>query len=232
MNPRKFLLALPATILFATPAPAIQINWGSEVDSVFRDSFGVPLDTTFAIQLGYFESVLGVPFVPDASNTEDWSVRWKTFDQAAFDPAAGYFTSSAVLNADGSSSSSFADNGLGVDFSNQEAYIWIYNSETPGTLSQWFLVTTPAWRIPEKADVCCDTRLPVEWSVSDLTNTNTPVYGKQEGVTGAGDYTVTGPYDLQTFSVVPEPSTSLLFVLGGVTAALRRRRGVTDRMIQ
>lgn len=222
MNLREILLILPAAMVLATPARAIQINWGCEVDSVLRDSFGNPLDETFAVQLGFFTSVLGDNFVPGASNTADWSSHWKVFDQAAFDPASGYFTSSALLKSDGSSDSPFAD--LGVDFSNQGAYLWIHNSENPGPQSEWFLVTAPAWRIPGKVDDCCDNRLPPEWSVSDLTSGAIPVYGKQGDTTGSGVFTVTGSYTLQTFTVVPEPSTSLLLALGGLSVVLRRRR--------
>jgi len=225
---RKLLLLLPAAIVLASPASAVQINWGCEVDSVLRDSFGNSLDETFAIQLGYFESVLGVAFVPDATNTADWSSRWKTFDQAVFDPSTGYFTSSALLKADGSSSGSFASNGLGVDFSNQDAYIWIYDSKTAAPGTEWFLgrsTTAGGWRLPNKpADDCCDTTV-LEWSVTDLTTSDTPVFGRQGIPQGAGDKTISDPgYTMQTFSVVPEPSSFLLFTLGAVIAAFRRRR--------
>lgn len=230
MKLQKILLGLPAAIVLATPASAIQINWGSAVDSVFRDSTGTPLDETFAIQLGYFESVLGEPFVPTATNVTEWSSHWKVFDQAAFNPAEGYFTSSAVMDSTGSSDSPFAT--LGVDFSNQEAYIWIHNTETPDPTAEWFLgrsatasANTSAWTLPAKpADDCCDTTV-LEWSVTDLDSGDTPVYGKQGDQTGSGAFTVTGSgYTLQTFTFVPEPSSSLLLALGGMAVALRRRR--------
>lgn len=234
MKPHKLLLLLAAALLWVTPASAIQINWGSPVDSVLRDSFGVPLDDTFVVQLGYFESVLGVPFVPTAANVDSWSSHWKVFDEASaaagtFDPASGYFTSSAMLNADGGSSSASAS--LGVDFSNQQAYIWVHNSTTPGANTEWFLGRSEGmagWTLPDKPAVdCCDNLPPLEWSVSDLKGTDTPVFGKQGDVAGAGAYTVTGNYTLQTFtafSVVPEPSAWLLAALGGTGLALRRRR--------
>lgn len=230
MKLQKILLGLPAAIVLATPASAIQINWGSAVDSVFRDSTGTPLDETFAIQLGYFESVLGEPFVPTATNAAEWSSHWKVFDQAAFNPEEGYFTSSAVMNSTGGSSYS----PLGVDFSNQEAYIWIHNTETPGPTAEWFLgrsatasASTAAWNLPAKpADDCCDTTV-LEWSVTDLDSGDTPVYGKQGEQTGAGVFSDNAPgYTLQTFTFapVPEPSSSLLLALGGMAVALRRRR--------
>ena len=228
MKLRKTLLLLPTAIALATPASAIQINWGNEVDSDLRDSFGNSLDATYAIQLGFFEKVLGEQFVPTAENAAEWSSHWKVFDEAAFDPLAGYFASTVMLNADGTSSSPVADNDLGLDFSNQDAFIWIHNSETPGTTTEWFLgrssSVTSAWHIPEKVADCCDNRPPLEWSITDFQPADVPVYGKQKDVEGAGSYTVTGIYTLQTFTFVPEPSSSLLLALGGVAAVLRRRR--------
>lgn len=228
MKLRYTLLLLPMAIALATPVSAVQINWGNEAYSALRDSFGNSLDATYAIQLGFFEKVLGQQFVPTASNTADWSSHWKVFDQAAFDPLAGYFASTAMLKADGTSSSPFASNDLGLDFSNQDTYLWVHNSKTVSTTTEWFLgrssSSTSAWRTPDKVADCCDNRLPLEWSVSDLKTSDVPIYGKQGNVSGGGNYTTTGIYSLQTFTVVPELSSSLLLALGGVAAALRRRR--------
>lgn len=228
MKLRNTLLVFQALIALASPAFAIQINWGSELDSDFRDSFGNSLDDAYAIQLGYFEKVLGEQFVPTSANAAEWSSHWKVFDQAAFDPSTGYFTSSVTLNADGSSSSDYADNDLGLNFLNQDAYIWIHNSETPAPDTEWFLGRSSEWRTPESTSDCCDTRV-ISWSVSDFESSDVPVYGKQGDVTGSGSHTNDGPYTIQTFtfdtpSLVPEPSSSLLLALGGVALVLRRRR--------
>lgn len=238
MNPRKNLLYLPAALILVAPAAAIQIDWGSPTDSIIRDSFGNPLDDTFAIQLGYFVSVLGEePFVPSVTNVADWSSHWKVFDQAEFDPETGYFSSSALLNPDGSSSSPAADHDAGLSFSNQDAYIWIHNSENPVPGSEWFLArsatasaatasasATAAWHIPAATGGCCDDRQPLTWSVTDLDGGDVPTYGKQGNATGAGEFAVTGVYDVQTFTFVPEPSAVLLLAIGGAAVVLRRRR--------
>lgn len=226
MKLRNSLLLLFATLGGSTAAMAAQINWGSPVDSVLRDSFGVPLDDNFVVQLGYFESVLGIPFDPSADNATEWADHWKVFDQAAFDPESGYFTSSALLLADGSSSSPFASTG--VNFSNQDAYIWIYNSTTPGPLTQWFLGRNYSganvWTMPDKPVDCCDNLPPLEWSISDLDSGDVPVYGKQGGTAGDGEHIDNGNYDIQTFTFVPEPSSALLVACGGLLLALRRHR--------
>ena len=232
MKLQKILLILPTAIVMATSASAVQINWGSAVGSDFRDSFGNSLNSNFAIQLGYFESVLGVQFVPDSSNIGEWSTHWKVLDQAAFNPEDGYFGSAAVIDSDGHSDSAFAT--LGVNFAEQDAYIWIYKPAIAGKDAESFLarsstatgsgsVPGAVWRTPAKpANNCCDTDV-VEWSISDLTPDDVPVYGKQGNTTGAGDYTATGTYTLQTFTV-PEPCTLLLAALGGVVITFRRRR--------
>lgn len=228
MKPQKLALILPVAIVLATPALAIQINWGSPVDSVLRDSFGVPLDETFAVELGYFVETLGVPFEPTASNVDDWSFHWRMFDRAAINPAAGYFTSSASIMTSGGSSNPLA--AQGVDFSNKDAYIWINNSKTPGTTSEWLLVrsTSPAaWQFPNKPVACCDDLPPLEWSISDLKTTDVPVYGQQGDVAGAGEHTydgTPGSITLQTYTFVPEPSATLFAALGGMAFVLRRRR--------
>ncbi len=227
MKLRNTLLLLPTAIALATPAAAIQINWGNVVDSDLRDSFGVSLDATYAIQLGFFQKVLGQQFVPTVENAAEWSDNWKVFDQAAFSPLDGFFASTVELDENGGSDSLFADNDLGLDFSNQDAYIWIHNSQTPGANTEWFLgrsATGTAWTIPAKVADCCDNRTPLEWSVSDLTPGKVPVYGKQGADTGGGISNVTGIYTLQTFTFVPEPSSALLLALGGLAAVLRRRR--------
>lgn len=191
------------------------INWGDAYLDTLRDSYGNPLDDSFYFQLGFFENA----FLPDDGNISDWSSHWKTFDQASFDSDTGYFTSSAQIRADGTSSSSYAD--LGVNFAGGQAYVWARNAAN----TEWFLSTNGGWVFPSAADDCCDNMLPVEWAISDLDAGNdVPVWGGQGDEIGSGTSTVTGDYTLQTFTGVPEPS---LFILAPVAAAvmlLRRRR--------
>jgi hypothetical protein len=56
-----------------------------------------------------------------------------------------------------------------------------------------------------------------------LSTGDTPGWGSQGGVTGPGERTDTGIYDLQTHTFVPEPS-SLVFAIIGTGLLLRRRR--------
>ena len=92
---------------------------------------------------------------------------------------------------------------------------------------EWFLGrsnnATTAWGTPYLTDESCGNSAPLEWSIADLESTGTPVYGKQGDILGAGTYTTTGTYTLQTFSVVPEPAAMLL-VTARAALLLRRRR--------
>ncbi len=219
-------LVLSLVILFAlfTRSQALSVSWGSELFSDFRDSMGQPLDSTFFIQLGYFQSTLEDPFVPTADNVGEWASRWMIFDQAQFDPDLGYFTSTVDVNPDGSSSS--PDASLGVISDGQQAYIWIYNDTTPIPGTEWFLAAASNWVMPEPPEECCDNSLPLEWAVSDLSNQGvTPIWGRQTGLEGSGEYTATSTeYTLQTYTFIPEPSSFLLTAITTIAFVFRRRR--------
>lgn len=228
MKPQYYLLLLFAVLdgrSSAMAAVSAPINWGSPVDSVLRDSSGLPLDGTYVVQLGYFESGPDGPFVPSADNAADWAAHWMVFDQAAYDPQTGYFTSSARVLANGGSSSPFAS--VGMNFADQPAYLWIYNTTTPGPETQWFLGRnsgTNGWTLPSKPIDCCDNLPPISWSISDFDSADVPVYGKQGNTAGDGEHTDNGIYDIQTFTFLPEPTVALLAVSGSLALVLRRRR--------
>ncbi len=191
------------------------LNWGSNFFDSLHDSYGNPLDESFYFQLGFFESLM-----PDETNTGSWIASWRVFDEAEFNPLTGYFTGTAQILADGSSTSPDANQTLGLNFSGNQAYVWARNT----TDTEWFLATNTAWVFPSSADPCCDNSTPVEWAISDLdTAGDVPVWGRQGSKIGSGFYTVTDGYVLQTFTVVPEPSIMLLAPLAGL-ALLRRRR--------
>jgi len=220
--------------LLVTQVRASAINWGSEYDSELKTSSGVDLDASFYMQLGFFTNA----FTPTASNTAAWAANWRIFDQAgyytgsshpdySFDPDHGYFARESIwIDETGQSLSPFADDndGLGLNFTGKEAYLWTYNSKIPGAGTEWLLARAETWIFPAGHDLdeCC-AGLPVEWSVSDLSAV-TPVWGGQGTKQGAGEHTDNGTYTLQTFTVIPEPSTALLAIMGTAFALLRRQR--------
>jgi hypothetical protein len=225
---KNFITALAWVVAGTSGVHAMTVSWSSELFSDFRDSFGNPLDETFTIQLGFFENVLGQAFVPAPNNVTDWTQQWRVFDQASLNLGLGYFTSEARVNEDGMSSSGFAD--LGLNFEGQQAFIWIRKGDDPVPGSEWFLAGASSWVFPEGSDECCDTTLPLQWSITDLTpeggGSVTPVWGGQTGTKGSGFYATTDPgYTLQTFTFVPEPSAFLLTMTGSLLL-LRRKRAV------
>lgn len=191
------------------------INWGDAYLDVLRDSYGNPLDNSYYFQLGFFENA----FIPSEGNTSGWNSHWKVFDQASFDPATGYFTSTSQIRADGTSTSSYAE--LGLNFAGQQAFVWARNTAD----TEWFLSTNATWVFPPAVNNCCDNTLPVEWAISDLDSGNSvPVWGRQGDEIGSGSYTVTDNYTLQTYTVVPEPSSVILLPFAASVMLLRRRR--------
>lgn len=228
------VLAALAWLVAGQPVRAQTIDWGSEALSDLVDSSGRTLDNSYVFELGAFES----GFTPTATNVNEWSAHWSTFDRAGYDgfedvdhngiddnEMFGNFASSVQMQAGGHSSNPAYTN-LGLDFQDLDAYLWIRNGSTPEPGTEWLLARAEEWRFPTY-DNCCDdpSLIPsIQWSVSDLSNTHvTPVWGNQDGHTGAGVVTDTALHTLQT-ALVPEPSAAWLVALGGLAAVLRRRR--------
>lgn len=230
---RMGMMMALACCLFSGQAQATPVSWGSILPSDLRDSYGNSLDSTFFMQLGYFEST----FTPDSNNTSNWAANWHVFDQAAyyglddpansFDPANGYFARESIgIDETGQSLSPYAE--VGLNFTGQDAYLWTFNLNTPGVGTQWLLTRANGWVFPAGSVVgCCENELPLQWSLSDL-DTETPIWGGNGGQRGAGTYTDTNVnyanYALQTFTFIPEPSTALLAALGLAFALMRRSR--------
>lgn len=199
--------------------PAATVNWGSPYFSDLATSTGDRIEAGFTFELGVFAD----SFVPTAENVNDWESNWKTFDVASYDEESGYFTGTADIMANGSSSSPVAD--VGVNFSEREAYVWVYNSSSPGSNSEWFLARSAGWVLPSAPeDDCCDGRLPLQWSIDDLATGESPVVGGHGEAAGGGTVSQQGVYSLQTY-VVPEPG-SLLLAAVSLGVCLRRRRKV------
>lgn len=233
MNLRSISTAILcfAALVLSTPAQTVntnQLNWGSQEESLIVDSNGnrLPVDN-FTFDLGSF--IEG--FTPDETNVSQWASNWRSFNQAIYSfvgEERGVFASEYTMydsgNFDNEGGSSYGDfETLGIS---RNAYIWVYNSQTPEPGTEWFLARSADWVFPMLADICCDNSNPIEWSMGDLWDTGVvPVWGGQNGEQGSGVVNnFQNGADLQTYTFIPEPSSVLLIAFGGLMAAMRRNR--------
>lgn len=204
----RILYFVALLLAFGSSARSQTLNWASLTQSTIVDSQGAPLDNTFLFQLGTFD----VGFDPTQASPGDWSAHWRVFDTAAYsnDPInLGYFTGTVNVQE-------VQDY---VMFEGLQAYLWIRNTAD----TEYFLASASSWTFPVLDPDCCPIGEVTQWSVSNL-GTDDPIWGSQLDNHGGGTYDGSGgPYDLQTH-VVPESASSLLALLGGGLALIRRRR--------
>lgn len=226
---KKNLLVIGACLSVITipPSSAHQLEWQSIVWSNIVDSEGNVLNPdNFVFELGSFST----GFNPSESNVNDWIANWRAFDSAVYNAVDGHFTSSVDPYNGGAD----VFEGLGIE---RTAFIWIRNSDTPEPGTEWLVLRADNWVFPDLVTGCCDNEETIQWSTSDLTDVNVPLWGGHSSpdfigaVTGSGVYSNLvdsirpgGDPVLQTFTFIPEPSSALLIAFTGVMAALRRNR--------
>lgn len=232
MNLRKTsiaMLCLTASVIHlqADPVNTNQLNWGSLEESTIVDSNGNRLSPdNFTFDLGAFVD----GFTPDDANVSLWAANWRSFNVAVYSfdgDDTGNFASEYTMYESGNfntGSFSYGDfEDLGIS---RNAYIWVYNSQSPEPGTEWFLARSSTWVFPTLGLDCCDNDPPIEWSMGDLSDAGvTPIWGGQDGQQGAGlvNNFISGA-DLQTFTFIPEPSSALLISLAGVLGVFRRSR--------
>lgn len=250
----KLPLLLAALAMSAPLAHAAGIDWGNNAFGGTADpntnlymynSSGGLLDNTFSFELGTWVS----GFTPTAANVNLWAANWKVLSTAYAPGANGwasldpsdpnvndpnqnpeYFSKSLTFNTNGT----VQGGGSSIFTTNEQAYVWVYNSKSITSTTEWALVTdislgaTPddVWHVPDPSQ---SLGFPVLWN---LSSADTAVFGEVNGVIGAGNQTVDpGPNSLQTFNVVspvPEPGSAALLLLAGAALHTRRRsRGKT-----
>ena len=227
---KAILLRSAAAIsLLAAAAHGQSINWGSEAFSTLVDSYGNTIGQSgYVFELGAFNS----GFTPTSNNLMSWFANWRVYDTADYSSENGYFTGAVDMFDNGTSSESGTTTFAGLN-----AYIWIRNSNIgENKNTEWLLVRSSSWVFPTPTSHCCDPDLPIEWSVSDLSQADLPLYGGQGGTQGTSDdpYSRPGPglvttplssgTYLQTYTFVPELSSSVLIMVIGVLGLLDRRR--------
>jgi hypothetical protein len=209
----KVSLAKLCCLMFALATATVHsqtLNWASLTESEIVDSGGNPLSDSYVFELGAFTD----GFVPDSSNFDSWGSKWEVFDTAvySYSPSMlGVFTGTEDVQNVAAYSSMFA--GL-------KAYIWIHNDSE----NEHFLASTSSdkWRFPLLVPGCCPNGEGPTWSISDL-NSDDPIWGGQLGNEGGGTHSVSGSFDIQTYTI-PEAGSSLLALVGLTLAITRRRR--------
>ena len=214
---------LAAATLLGANATAQTINWGSEVFSDLRDSNGLTLGDLYVFEIGAFDSGFDPTAPPLETNPDLWLEHWNVFDRASYNQSLGYFTGSTEMTDAGLSASPYLAADI-PSFEGLSAYLWIRKGDQPVPGSEWLVVRAADWTFPSAVPGCCDNSLPVEWSVSDLSGSNTPAWGAQGTVTGPGEHTNSGPSTLQTYTFVPEPGAPILLALSAAIATFARRR--------
>lgn len=217
-----------------------QIDWGTSAatDKIITSDGSAITLSEFTIELGGF----GGGFVPTAANVDQWVANWQIFD-AVTDPdtdtsgpkgttADGFvtgpggptdarFVGTGFLEADQTSSSEDA-NGIDTFGPNQQAYVFIRNRDVADEFAEWLLYTSETgddWEYPTVSGGQPAT--PDSWFVAEA---DSAIWGGVNGIVGEGEHTdVSTDFILRTHTFVPEPSSALLFLLGGLSL-LRRRR--------
>ena len=228
------LITLLATLSFVGSAPCGTVNWGSAFGSSNVQSDGsTALDSGFTFQLGKFTD----GFTPTEANADVWAANWVVFDTipgSSYNAPFGYFTSEAQL----------LDNS--VFHAGDQAFVWVYNSQSPVPGTEWLLYTNDStdgnaaddwtfFSVPGSQQ-----NLELSWRVSNASHA---VFGSLDPDAGGGTPPSIGggvgtppatPYSIQTYTfvAVPEPAAALLLLLGAGSLALtqaqrRRTRGAT-----
>lgn len=202
------------------------LEWGMGVGAPLIDSDGDAIDDSFVFELGAF----ALNFDPDESNVGEWLTHWRVFDRLIYNDTFKFSTSSTTILNNVTSESQFASDQL--TFSSLDAYIWVRKGDEPVPGSEWFLGRVQNWTFPEFGGDCCETDW-IQWTTSELTTSDIPNWGRHNNVSGLkGEFTFTpneGFDGVQTHTFIPEPSSSLLLMLGAAGLVLTRRRHLVAR---
>lgn len=220
------MAAASAVMLSSSVLANTTVFWGGPVEGIHVDSEGDLISAPeFTFQIGAFDA----GFNPEVAPFDMWASSWNVFDEAAYDNANMYIDSTALMDTNGLSNGVNADTGF--DFRGSKLFIWIYNDNVVDPASamslQWALISGASWNLPAVSND--NHALPLEFRLGNADqawigavdpDASGPVIGD------LGTFTPGGTFDLKTggLNVVPEPSVSLLGLLGLTGLLMRRNR--------
>lgn len=245
----SFFSALNLLVLGVLPLSGqqFQIDWGSSAinERIITSDGGAVTLAEFSIELGGF----GNGFVPTQSNTDQWVNNWQVFDAVTENDtdtngrgggSADFFGSDGGTNArfagtgflqPNQTSSSEDANPSNTFGPNQQAYVFIRNSDTRDGNAEWLLYTSRngiSWEFPGVGGG--QAQMNGSFFVSEidevLFGAANSGPGRDQLFSGGGVHTdLSENFTLRTntFAVVPEPSIALLLICGA-GSLLRRRR--------
>jgi hypothetical protein len=217
-----FSLISGAAFAFSIPlAHAVTIHWGNALLSTMVKSDGTPVTASdgFQFELGVFES----GFIPTTANTATWVANWRRLDSADYNASARYFTSTFELvptpGETTSVSNSPESSGYQVS-AGTKVYLMAYNNTAMDQTTEFFLGTAETWTLGNASE--SQLTKPVDYRLSGVTQ---PIFGGANSTPGGGEKSTPPiPYAFQSATFVPEPSATILCLLGAGLLSKRRRR--------
>jgi hypothetical protein len=184
---RVSLIAALAVLPVSSVVGQVTINWGTPLQTDGTLSNGTRLPAGFSFELGTFDT----GFSPLLANASDWASNFNVLDASSWVWNGAF----GQVQDSGSYSSYPAPISSG-----EQLFIWGFNSQAPGTGTEWILLSNASWTVPAIT--------PVVYNFFDNQAGTQTVAGIGQLLTG-GSY-LAG--DFRTSSVIPEPATYAAFV--------------------
>lgn len=207
---KKFFLPLLAlATITASSVRAENIDWAAVFGNVFRLENNAPNPTGNAILLGRFGASNGGVSTFTFSSNDTYAFLLSNFTQ--------YDATTMGTGVGNTGPGTFSDSTGNVSLpgsAGDQLYMWVFNSPTPATATQWAIVTSTLWTRPASG---------ANSSAFDIADGVSIPAGALGSLIADG----MGGFDvgLRTATVIPEPSTYAMGILGAASLiALRRRR--------